>query len=266
MVLKQPRTSCNNGLPIRRPSPARTLKNNRCFECQLGTPPNTHYATCLHQNDFTPTPNRFSILAGLNPSPETKWAFDFVPTTRSGTRRRGKRGGRQQRLKHVLKKKCEKPKGDGLDELCDRFADLHLDDNAPAAIPPAADHAPLSGVLSDVNAVRYHWAPQFRPSSLPTSHSTLAQPTGKHGTSLIAKYGANGIVVVDERRICLQTLPRGRTSIHAIFRINLYNITLSYSTAVATAACHVKLPVPKVISGTYISYADYNRAGFAKVA
>jgi hypothetical protein len=123
--------------------------------------------------------NRFSILASLSPSSETKWAFDFVPTSRLGTRRRGKRGGRQHRLKHAFRKKCEKPEADGVDELCDRYAALHLDDDAPGAISLETDRAPPSGVLSDVNAVRHHWAPQFRPDSLPTSNSTLAHPTSK---------------------------------------------------------------------------------------
>lgn len=130
---------------------------------------------------LTCSANRFSILAGLNPSPETKWPFDFVPTARSGTRRRGKRGGRQQRLKHASKKKCEKTEANSIDELCDRFAALRLDDDA---VSIRTDHATPSGVLSGVNAVRHHWAPQFHPKSLPTPNPTLTQPAEELVTSL----------------------------------------------------------------------------------
>ncbi|KAF1933004.1 uncharacterized protein M421DRAFT_89304 [Didymella exigua CBS 183.55] len=186
MVLRQPRTSCNNGLPIRRLSPARALKDNRCLECPSGTPSDTHHAACL-QNDFAPTPNRFGVLAGLNPSPETKWAFDYVPTSKSSTRKRGKRGGRQKRLKHTAKTTCEKPEADGVDELCDRFAALHLDDNAPTAAPRKTDHRPPSGATSDLNIVTHHWAPQFRPDSLSTSPPARVEPTNIPVTTLSQK-------------------------------------------------------------------------------
>ncbi|KAF1355686.1 hypothetical protein EJ07DRAFT_158316 [Lizonia empirigonia] len=174
MVLRHPSTSCNNGLPIPRPSPAPTCKDNRCFECQLGSPPDTHQTACLHQNEFAPTPNRFSILAGLAPSPEAKWAFDFVPTARPGTKRRGKRGGKQQRLKHALKKTCEKPHADSLDELCHRVAALRLDGDDPTEPKQRPQHelqlsTPSADPASCVNTVRHHWAPQFRPDSLPIS-------------------------------------------------------------------------------------------------
>ncbi|KAF2633581.1 hypothetical protein BU25DRAFT_453326 [Macroventuria anomochaeta] len=134
--------------------------------------------------------NRFSILAGLNPSPETKWGFDFVPTSRSGTKRRGKRVGKQQRLKHAPKKTCEKPKGDGLDELCKQYAALRLGDNAPTAASQVSHHelrssTPTRGSTPDVTAVRHHWAPQFRPNSLPTPRGTLTEPTIVHSTTLL---------------------------------------------------------------------------------
>ncbi|KAF3036146.1 hypothetical protein E8E12_001382 [Didymella heteroderae] len=131
--------------------------------------------------------NRFSILAGLNPSPETRWAFDFVPNASSGTRRRGKRGRRQRQLKHALKKKCEKPEVDGVGQLCNRFAALHLDDDAPAATPSETDRISSSGAVSDVDTVKHHWARQFRPNSLPVSNPTPIERADKQITSLSQK-------------------------------------------------------------------------------
>ena len=126
--------------------------------------------------------NRFSILAGLNPSPETKWAFDFVPTPRSGTKRRGRRGGKQQRLRHSLNKACEKSRAQTSDETCGRFAASLSDDDAPTVASQKPQQkepssTPTGGSASAVDSVRHHWAPQFRPNSLPTSKPTVTEPT-----------------------------------------------------------------------------------------
>ncbi|KAJ4993105.1 hypothetical protein SVAN01_01457 [Stagonosporopsis vannaccii] len=166
MVLRQPRTTYNNGLPLRRPSPAPNLKDDRCFECQLGARPCIRHSTCLRRNEFAPTPNRFSILSGLSPPPDINWNFDFIPTSRSGPKRRRKRGGKQQRLKHALRKTCEKTESNGVDKLCDRLSELHLENHASSIT--LQDHnesrsiTPVQGSSSDVNAVRHEWAPQFR--------------------------------------------------------------------------------------------------------
>ncbi|KAJ8111446.1 hypothetical protein OPT61_g5966 [Boeremia exigua] len=167
MVLRQPRTTCNSGLPIRKPSPSQTLQED-CFESQLDTSPGTRQPTCLHLEKFAPTPNRFSILA------------DLRPTSKPGAKRRGKRGGKQQRLKHALKRACEGAKADGVDELCDRFATLRLDDNVPTAVLHNTDKEPHFSIqrrdpTPDVSAVRHHWAPQFRPISQPTSTPIIAK-------------------------------------------------------------------------------------------
>ncbi|UPX14274.1 uncharacterized protein EKO05_0004763 [Ascochyta rabiei] len=170
MVWTQPRASFNNRLPNRRPSPTRTLKDIRCFECQVATPPGIHHTRHLHHDEFAPTPNRFSILAELDTSPETKWAFDFVPTSTSVRKRRGKRGSKQQRHRHTLEKTRKDLKPDGLDAICDELVALHPDDSEPAVASQEPNYKMSEGFTSSVNAVRHHWAPQFRPNSLPTSN------------------------------------------------------------------------------------------------
>lgn len=149
MVLKQPRTPCNNRLPTRQSCPARS-----------------------------PTDNRSS----LNPSPETEWAFDFVPTATSISKRRGKRGGKQQRLEHALKRPCEHPKPDISGALCHHSAAQRPDDDEHTAAVQTQQRevqsdTPSRGFPSSVNAVRHQWAPQFRPDSLPTSEPTVLKPT-----------------------------------------------------------------------------------------
>ncbi|XPS96661.1 hypothetical protein M3J09_005920 [Ascochyta lentis] len=173
MVWRQPQSSCNNGLPIRRPSPVRAFKGNCCFDSQLRTPEGIHHTAYLHHNEFAPTPNRFSILAGLNPSPETKWAFDFIPTPTPGSKRRGKRGGKQQRRKQVLEKTHETPDPNGLEGFCGGFGALYLDDNEPTVASQESHYKLSEGCTSAANAVRHHWAPQFRPNSLPTSRPNV---------------------------------------------------------------------------------------------
>lgn len=206
MVLRLTRVSYDTGLPTRRASPARTVKNDRCFECRLGTPSDVHHTNCLYQTDFTPTrkhylallvlstmliytANRFSILAELHSSPETKWAFDFVPTTRSNTRRRGKRGGKRHKRKDVLKESRKRPTVDGLDKFCNRSVALRLDDHAPASEAQTLHCGPQPRISSGdsaslVNSVRHHWAPQFRPNSLPMSKQIVAEPTNVKSITL----------------------------------------------------------------------------------
>lgn len=94
-----------------------------------------------------------------------------------------------QRLKHALKEKREKREVDGVDELCDRLAALHFDNNALAAASPETDHTLPAGVRSDVNTVKHHWAPRFRPNSLPTPipKLTLTPLIEKLATSLSQK-------------------------------------------------------------------------------
>lgn len=99
-----------------------------------------------------------------------------------------------------------------MDELCDRFAALHLGDDAPAAVPPETNHAPPAGVLSDVNAVRHHWAPHFRSDSLTTSKSTLTPPTDKLATSLSQKSTLDQSFLADVRPLTRKLSPKSPLS------------------------------------------------------
>ncbi|KAF3007456.1 hypothetical protein E8E13_004292 [Curvularia kusanoi] len=116
--------------------------------------------------------NRFSILAGVSPSPDNKWAFEFVSTPRSSIKRRGKRGGKHLKSKSASKEAHERSKAHCIDELCDQFSALRLDGNEPTAngVSPAK---PSGCYTTDLSTVRHHWAPQFRPNSVPKS--TFAQ-------------------------------------------------------------------------------------------
>ena len=97
-------------------------------------------------------------------------AFDFVSAPRSNTKRRSKRAGKNLKSK-AASKEAHAKRADSLDELCDRFAALCLDGDEPAA--NNLQSVTTSGCYTpNLSTVRHHWAPQFRPNSVPRSTST----------------------------------------------------------------------------------------------
>ena len=97
-------------------------------------------------------------------------AFDFVSVPRSNTKRRSKRAGKNLKSK-AASKEVHAKRADSLDELCDRFAALCLDGDEPAA--NNLQSVTTSGCYTpNLSTVRHHWAPQFRPNSVPRSTST----------------------------------------------------------------------------------------------
>ncbi|KAL5436940.1 hypothetical protein PMIN06_010690 [Paraphaeosphaeria minitans] len=130
-----------------------------------------------HQHqDFAPTPNRFSLLADLEPPPgQMKWAFDFVPPPSTPSKRRGKRAGKQK-LKYAPKIR-EARNSDVLGELCDKVAALSL--NNSGSTTPTTPTKPRDSVTNTLDTVRHHWAPQFRPEQSlgpTTPHNAFFQP------------------------------------------------------------------------------------------
>lgn len=97
-------------------------------------------------------------------------AFDFVSASRSNTKRRSKRTGKSLKSKAASKEAHAKPTADSLDELCDQLAALRLDDVEPAA-NNSRPVTPSRCCTPTLNTVRHHWAPQFRPDSVPRSTS-----------------------------------------------------------------------------------------------
>ncbi|KAL5378824.1 hypothetical protein DPSP01_008864 [Paraphaeosphaeria sporulosa] len=112
-----------------------------------------------HQN-LAPTPNRFSILADLEPSPAPmKWLFDFAPPPSKPSKRRRRRTGKQK-LKYTRKIR-EARKSDVSGEICDKVAALSLNDGGSTT--PTTFTKPRDSVTNALDTVRHHWAPQFRP-------------------------------------------------------------------------------------------------------
>ncbi|KAF1948061.1 hypothetical protein EJ02DRAFT_507822 [Clathrospora elynae] len=197
MTLGQTPIPYYDSLSSRLSKPVRPFKDNRCTDCRLRystTTPTRHcLETCPHQQDFAPTPNKFSILAELKSSPtETKWAFDFIPTSSDGTRRRGKRGRKHHRSKKAEPKPPEKRKSEAIGELCKRLAALRLNDDGShtAPQPDNHDHQPTvekANPACSSESVRNHWAPQFRPNSLPPPPTATVKPASSEHTSLPKK-------------------------------------------------------------------------------
>ncbi|KAF2866009.1 hypothetical protein BDV95DRAFT_585620 [Massariosphaeria phaeospora] len=85
--------------PKHHPQPPRPVKNKGGFGDCRDREYRTNRSVCpaetyLQTQQFAPTPNRFSILAELDQSPnQSKFTFDFVQTANTSARRRGKRGG-----------------------------------------------------------------------------------------------------------------------------------------------------------------------------
>ncbi|CAI9636049.1 unnamed protein product [Alternaria burnsii] len=72
MILGQDQPSYHDKTSMPLSKPARLVKDHRCPDCRerdMGaTSAKYCLTTCPHQHEFTPTPNRFSILAELNQS------------------------------------------------------------------------------------------------------------------------------------------------------------------------------------------------------
>ncbi|KAH7070293.1 hypothetical protein FB567DRAFT_217697 [Paraphoma chrysanthemicola] len=136
MVIGQAQPACRDGLSRAGSSPVRPLKDNRCASCRLLDPSTdpTKYCltTCPHLSDFTPTPNPFGILTGLQQSPDdVKWPFEFVPARTSRARRRGRRGGKRHKVKRPAPTCRAARKSDSISELCQKIVALRLHDDAP---------------------------------------------------------------------------------------------------------------------------------------
>ncbi|KAF2268058.1 hypothetical protein CC78DRAFT_576609 [Lojkania enalia] len=164
-----------------RPPLTRHLKDKRRGDCGLHVPapngPNAPHGPCSPKHEFAPSGNRFSILAELDQRPkQTKWAFDITQSHANSPRRRGKRGGKTNRLKFERQHHLDSPKDDdeGIEDLCRRLSALHLNDknstplSDPSESAPVVEHRDNSKNLTE--DVRHHWMPQFRPNS-------LAEPT-----------------------------------------------------------------------------------------
>jgi hypothetical protein len=130
------------------------------------------------------------VLAGLQQSPtEPRWAFDFVPTSTGGTRRRGKRGGKRHKNNRASQRKPESRISESITALCQRFAALRLNDDGPTK---TNEHKPpnQSKSVVETNAAlsfetnRPHWAPQFRPNSMPATSITAQTSAILKETSL----------------------------------------------------------------------------------
>ncbi|KAF2025966.1 hypothetical protein EK21DRAFT_92775 [Setomelanomma holmii] len=119
---------------------------------------------------------RHVLIRQISPQPaaaDGKWAFDFIPTMGRNTRRRGRRGGKRHKIRHAVQKQRETHTSDGISELCKRIISLRLHDNErlekPACSSSEHDLNMNTSQAFSVQSVRHHWAPQFRPNSLPVA-------------------------------------------------------------------------------------------------
>ncbi|KAF2115829.1 hypothetical protein BDV96DRAFT_57343 [Lophiotrema nucula] len=154
-----------------RPPPPRLLKDNRCRDCPVRDStkrkPTGQRETCSQKQEFAPTRNRFSILAELDQHPsQTKWAFDFIQTSKSNARRRGRRGGKNTKIKYDKREPdtIHRFGNESIEDLCQRVAALSLNSNNSAAsdVQIVEQHVRARRSAEDV---RHHWMPQFRPNS-----------------------------------------------------------------------------------------------------
>ncbi|KAF2660425.1 hypothetical protein K491DRAFT_711642 [Lophiostoma macrostomum CBS 122681] len=169
-------------------SPPRLLRDDRCRECRLKNhskcTSTSARDSCPHRRDFAPTANRFSLLAEIDrKANQTKWAFDFTQSPNSSVRRRGKRGGKANRLRHDNSQRqledC-RSESESVDDLCKRTAPDGEDPGAHDQRRLGDDRncLPHADFTFCADGVRHHWMPQFRPNSSASQSPKLSGGDG----------------------------------------------------------------------------------------
>jgi len=198
MAPRQARLHLQDRLSSRlQPPTARPPKDIRCYDDHVPDVvayPDMCREACVRECDFAPTrrpypwlrdrsvdgvtANRFGILAHLAQSPtQANGAFDFTKQT-GPARRRGKRGGKHNKLKLQARKHREAGESDCLRDLCEKVAALSRDDeplhaSLASVAPTQQDGVPWTDFTFPTETFRHHWMPQFRPDA---KSSTLSAP------------------------------------------------------------------------------------------
>ncbi|RAR05255.1 hypothetical protein DDE82_004001 [Stemphylium lycopersici] len=148
---------------------------------------------------LTPAANRFSILADLHESPTIpEWPCDSAPTSATGTRRRGRRGGKHHKSKSGDARQVREREREDINALCQKFAALCLEDGLPQK----------NTTSSSFECDRPYWAPQFLPNAqnisttAPRSLSLSQQSQLPIGTSL-TKFALSESLQKEPRLFCL---------------------------------------------------------------
>jgi hypothetical protein len=79
-------------------------------------------AECTSSCTNNASANRFGVLADLASSPaRTSWAFDFTRPLLAPARRRGKRGGKHNRVRLEAQRRREASKSESVGKSCDEL-------------------------------------------------------------------------------------------------------------------------------------------------
>lgn len=133
--------------------------------------------------------HRFSILTEFDQKPsQADGAFSFVQSTGTGVRRRGKRGGKHNRLKYEEQRRKWQKSDTGSMDLLHQEPDIVRvsgEDVIPNLQQPpnnTSNIAPQCNSMCSADVIRYQWVPHFgfgSQTSHPALSKTLAEPSPK---------------------------------------------------------------------------------------